>query len=56
MGGVVVSMLTSSVVDHWFEPRSGQTKYYQICICCFFAKNTAFIKEKEQRLVGTESG
>jgi hypothetical protein len=26
VGGVLVSVLASSVVDHWFEPWSGYTK------------------------------
>ena len=26
IGGVMVSMLASSAVDHGFEPRSGQTR------------------------------
>ena len=26
IGGIMVSMLTSTVVDHGFEPRSGKTK------------------------------
>ena len=34
-------MFTSSVVDRGFEPLSGQTKDYKICICCFSAKHTA---------------
>jgi hypothetical protein len=32
-------MLTSSVVDRWFEPQSGQTKDYEIGICYFSAKH-----------------
>jgi hypothetical protein len=32
IGGVMVSMLASSVVDRGFEPRSGQTKDYEINI------------------------
>jgi hypothetical protein len=32
IGGVMVSVLTSSVVDRGFEPRSGQTKDYEINI------------------------
>jgi hypothetical protein len=40
-GGVMVSVLASSVVDHGFEPRSGQTKDYEIGICCFYAKHAA---------------
>jgi hypothetical protein len=35
IGGVMVSILTSSVVDREFEPQSGQTKDYNIGICCF---------------------
>jgi hypothetical protein len=38
IGGVMVSVLASSVVDRGFEPRSGQTKDYKIGICCFSAK------------------
>jgi hypothetical protein len=40
IGGVMVSVLASSVVDHGFEPRSGQTKDYKIGICCFSANQT----------------
>jgi len=29
------SVLTSSVVDRGLEPRTDQTKYYRIGICCF---------------------
>ena len=28
--GVMVSMLTSSAIDHGFKPRTGQTKDYNI--------------------------
>jgi hypothetical protein len=45
----MVSVLASSEVDLGLEPRSDQTKDYTIGICCFSAK------EKEQRLVGSES-
>ena len=37
----VVSLLVSSAVDRGFEPRSGQTKDYEIGICCFSAKQAA---------------
>jgi hypothetical protein len=47
----MVSVLASSVVDRWFKAQLGQTKVYEIGIC-FFSN----IKEKEQRLVGSESG
>ena len=39
IGGVMVSVLASSVVDCEFEPRSGQTKDCKIGICCFSAKH-----------------
>jgi hypothetical protein len=35
----MVRMLTSSVVDHGFKPRSGQTKDYEMGICCFSARH-----------------
>jgi hypothetical protein len=37
IGGVMASVLASSAVDRRFEPRSGQTKNYEIGICCFSA-------------------
>ena len=40
IGGVMVSVLASIGVDCGFEPRSGQTKDYQICICCFSFEHT----------------
>jgi hypothetical protein len=50
----MVSVPPSSTVDRGFEPRSGQTKDYKIGTCCFSAKHAA-LREKEQRLVGSES-
>ena len=41
VGGVMVSVLSSSAVDREFEPRSGQNKDYEIGICCFSAKHAA---------------
>jgi hypothetical protein len=35
-----VTVLTSSAVNRGFEPRLGQTKDYEIGICCFSAKHT----------------
>jgi hypothetical protein len=40
--GVMANVFVSSVVDRWFEPRSGQTKDYKIGICCFPSKHTSF--------------
>jgi hypothetical protein len=42
ISGVMVSVLDSSAVDRSFEPRSGQTKDYNIGICCFSAKHASF--------------
>jgi hypothetical protein len=43
----MVSMLASSAVDRGFELRSGQTKDYEIGICCFSAKQ-AVLKRKSK--------
>ena len=51
----MVSVLASSSVDRGFEPLLGQTKYYEIGICCFSAKDTA-LRSKSKDLVGSESG
>ena len=51
----MVSMLASSAVDGGFESRSGQTKDYNIGICCFSAKHTA-LRRKKKRLVSSETG
>jgi hypothetical protein len=37
IGGVMVSMLVSNVVDRGFEPQSIQPKDYKIGMCCFSA-------------------
>ena len=34
IGCEMVYALASSVVYRGFEPRSGQTRDYEICICC----------------------
>ena len=40
-GGVMVSVLSSCVVDHGFEPLSGQNKDYEINIFCFSAMHAS---------------
>ena len=37
----MVSVIAYNVVDRGFEHRSGQTKDYEIHICCFSAKHAA---------------
>jgi hypothetical protein len=48
----MVSELASSVVDGEFEPRSGQTKDYEIGSCWLAAKHAA-LKRKNKDLVGS---
>ena len=46
----MVSVLALSVVDHGFEPRSGQIKDYKIGICCFSAKHAALRRKSKDWL------
>ena len=50
IGGVMVSVLASSVVDHGFEPPLGQTIDYKIGFCCFFAKHVAVRRKSKDWL------
>ena len=52
IGEVMVGMLTSIVTDCGFEPRSDQTKDYEIGISCFSAKQAALNRKKKDWLVG----
>jgi hypothetical protein len=47
----MVSVLAQSVVDHGFEPGSGQTKDYEIGICCLSAKDAALRRKSKDWLV-----
>ena len=47
IGGVMVSVLASSVVERGFESRSGQTKDYKIGMCCFSAKHAALRRKSK---------
>ena len=50
IGGVMVSVIASSAVDRGFEPRSGQTKNYEIAMRCFSAKHTALRRNSKDYL------
>jgi hypothetical protein len=50
IGCVMVSVLACSVVDCGFEPRSGQTKEYKICMCCLSAKHDALRRKSKEWL------
>jgi hypothetical protein len=47
IGGVIVIVLASSVVERGFVPRSYQTKEYEIGICCFSAKHAALRRKSK---------
>jgi hypothetical protein len=46
----MVSVLASSAIDSGFERRSGQTKDYEIGICCFAAKHTVLWRKSKDWL------
>ena len=48
--GVMVSVFASSAVDREFEAPSGQTKDYEIGICCFSAKHAALRRKSKDWL------
>jgi hypothetical protein len=48
--GEMVSVLTSSAEDCGFEPRSGQTKDYNIGICCFSTRQAALKRKSKDGL------
>jgi len=50
ISAVIVSELASSALDHGFEPRSGQTKDYDIGICCFSARHAALRRKSKDWL------
>ena len=51
----MVSVLTSSALGRGFEPRSGQTKDYEIGICCFSAKHTALRRKSRDWLARNQN-
>jgi hypothetical protein len=51
----MINVLALKAVDRGFEPQSGHSNDDTITICCFSAKHNGN-KEKEQTLVGSESG
>ena len=56
IGVVMASVLTSSaMIDHEFEPRSGQIKDYKIGICCFSAKHTALRRKSKDCLARNQN-
>ena len=50
IGDVMVSVLVSNAVDRGFDPRSGQTKDYEIGICCFSVQHAALRRKSKDWL------
>ena len=55
IGGVIVSMLASSVVDRGFQLWSDQAKDYKIGICCFSAKHTVLRRKSKDWLARNQN-
>jgi hypothetical protein len=55
IAGVMVSVLVSRVIDRGFESRSGQTKDYNIGICCFSAKHAALRRKSKDWLARNQN-
>ena len=49
-GVIMISMLALRAVDRGFEPRSGQSKDYEIGICCFSAKHAGLRRKSKDWL------
>ena len=55
IGGVMVSILASSVVDRGLQFRLGQTKDYNIGICCFSTKHAALRSKSKDWLARNQN-
>ena len=55
IGGVMVRVLTSSVVDRGLKLQYGQTKDYKISICCFSAKHAALRRTSKDWLARNQN-
>ena len=51
----MVSVLVWSAVDPGFELWSGQTKYYEIGICCFSNKHAALRRKSKDYSVQNQN-
>ena len=51
----MANVLASSSVDRGFEPHSGQTKDYNIGICCFCAKHAALRRKSKDLLAQNQN-
>ena len=51
----MVSALASSLSGHRYEPRSDQTKNYEIGICCFSAKHAVLRRKSKDWLARNQN-
>ena len=51
----MISVLVSSAVDRELEVSSGQTKDYEIGICCFCTKHTALNRKSKDWLIRNQN-
>ena len=51
----MVRVLASSVVDHGFENLLGQTKDYEIGICCYSVKHVALRSKNKDYLARNQN-
>jgi hypothetical protein len=55
INGIMVIVIASSAVDGGFGHRSGQTKDYEIGICCFSAKHAPLRKKSKDWLARNQN-
>ena len=53
--GIMVNVLTSSAVGRGIERWTGETKGYQIDICCFSAKHAALKRKSKDWLARNQN-
>jgi hypothetical protein len=51
----MVNVFALSVVDRGFEPLCGQTKNYEIGICCFSAKHSELSEKSKDWIVRNQN-
>ena len=55
ISGIMVSVLALSAVDLGFESQSGQTKDYEIGICCFTPKHSTLRRKSKDGLAQNQN-
>ena len=56
VSGVMFCLLPLCVVDSEFKSQLGQTKDYEICICCFYPKQAALRSKSKDTNTFTVEG